>query len=347
MPGPSIPYAPADWTTFSTRYGYGPSLASSFRRALTAALKVAAAREARPRQTRTTVSPTVASRIRKSDAAVTTKSRTLVARNVRVRPSAEAAIRSPVLAKVIGTSVWIRTVTRGLTGVTNGSPWLGRSNRRPRLIHGIQRCMSTIPLARVNSQFEPLRVDRSRAANGTTTVAVAPSGSVPPSGTTMVWSSMRGLIRFPSTVTVPRSSAPRRAMTVLSSRRSMPAPDRFWAVILTVPRRRRAATESRTFTSYVALIARLVRLTAPGTMAVDAATATLPGAAGPLVASVAWVTASVAETASRGAEMLATGASHPTLMMASTPTANVARRRRVARALGMRRILASRTVGEA
>ena len=178
-----------------------------------------------------------------------TKSRTLVARKVRVRPSAEAAIRSPVLAKVIGTSVWIRTVTRGLTGVTNGSPWLGRSNRRVRLIQGIQRCMSTIPLARVNSQLEPLSVDRRRAVNGTTTVAEAPSGSVPPSGTTMVWSSIRGVTRFPSTVTVPRSRAPRRAMTVLSSRRSMPAPDRFWAVIRTVPLRRRVATARRTSTS--------------------------------------------------------------------------------------------------
>ena len=143
----------------------------------------------------------------------------------------------------------IRTVTSGLTGVTNGSPWLGRSNRRARLIQGIQRCMSTMPLARVNSQLEPLSVDRRRAVNGTTTVAVAPSGRVPPSGTTMVWSSIVGFTVRPSTVTVPRSSAPSRAITVLSSRRSMPAPDRFCALIRTVPRRRRAATERRTPTS--------------------------------------------------------------------------------------------------
>ena len=54
-------------------------------------------------------------------------------------------------------------MTRGLTGVTNGSPWLGRSKGVARLIHGIQRCMSTIPLARVNSQFEPVEVERKRA----------------------------------------------------------------------------------------------------------------------------------------------------------------------------------------
>ena len=46
----------------------------------------------------------------------------------------------------------------------------------------------------------------------------------------------------PSTVTAPRSSAPRRAMMVLSRRRSMPSPDSFRAVIVTVPWSRRAAT---------------------------------------------------------------------------------------------------------
>ena len=171
-----------------------------------------------------------------------------------------------MVANRIGRSVRMRTVTRGLTGVTNGSPWFGRSKRRLRLTHGIQRCRSTMPFARVNSQFEPDRVDRSVAEKGTTRVAAAPSGRTPPSGTTIVWSSIEGVTERPSTVTAPRCSPPSRAMTVLSSSRSMPAPDRFWAPMVTRPWSRRVPTSRRTVTSYVALTARLVRWTAPGTI---------------------------------------------------------------------------------
>ena len=42
-----------------------------------------------------------------------------------------------------------------------------------------------MPLARVNSQVEPPVVERRVALNRTTTVVVAPSGSTPPSGTTI------------------------------------------------------------------------------------------------------------------------------------------------------------------
>ena len=84
-----------------------------------------------------------------------------------------------------------RSVTRGLTGVTKGSPWFGRSKGVRRLIHGIQRYRSTIPFARVNSQVDPDVVERSVAEKGTTITAVAPAGSTPPSGTRIVWSSSR------------------------------------------------------------------------------------------------------------------------------------------------------------
>ena len=58
----------------------------------------------------------------------------------------------------------------------------------------------------------------------------------------------------------------------------MPPPDRFRALMVTLPASRRSATPRRTATSYVALIARLVRWTAPGTMAVAAAAAVTPRA---------------------------------------------------------------------
>ena len=44
----------------------------------------------------------------------------------------------------------------GLTGVSNGSPWFGRSKAIGLLIHGSQRYASTTPFALVNSQFEPI-----------------------------------------------------------------------------------------------------------------------------------------------------------------------------------------------
>ena len=82
------------------------------------------------------------------------KSRTFVASNVVVRPL--FATGSPVEAMTSVRSVVIATLTWGLVGVTNGSPWFGRSNGTSRLTHGIQRWTSTMPFARVNSQFEPV-----------------------------------------------------------------------------------------------------------------------------------------------------------------------------------------------
>ncbi len=157
-------------------------------------------------------------------------------------------VSTPVVATTIGTSVCRRTLTCGLTGVTNGSPWLGRLNGVLRLTHGIQRYRSTTPFARVSSQSDPATPDRSVAENGITRVAVAPSGSTPPSGTTTVWSSMAGVTLDPSTVTAPSFSRPRGPRTVLSSRRSMPSPERLVATMVTVPTRVRAATASRTST---------------------------------------------------------------------------------------------------
>ncbi len=59
--------------------------------------------------------------------------------------------------------VTIRTRTDRLVGVSNGSPWFGRSNGDRRLTHGSQRYRSATPLACVNSQFEPVRLLRSVA----------------------------------------------------------------------------------------------------------------------------------------------------------------------------------------
>ena len=77
---------------------------------------------------------------------------------------------------------------------------------------------------------------------------VASSGRTPPSGTSSVWSSTVGLTATPSTVVGPRRRPPSRAITVLSSSRSMPAPDRFWTVISARPLIVRAAIPSRTWT---------------------------------------------------------------------------------------------------
>ena len=95
----------------------------------------------------------------------------------------------------------------------------------------------------------------------------------------MVWPSIRALVALPSTVTERRSSAPSFAITVLSSRRSMPPPERFRALMVTRPASRRSATPRRTATSYVAVIARLVRWTEPGTIAEAGAVAAAGDAA--------------------------------------------------------------------
>ena len=85
------------------------------------------------------VSPTVVSRVWKSGAAVIVTSRTLLASNRWVRPSALRKTRSPVVAMTSFRSVMTVNRTNELDGVTNGSPWFGRSNGVSRLTHGSQR----------------------------------------------------------------------------------------------------------------------------------------------------------------------------------------------------------------
>ena len=85
------------------------------------------------------MSRTTRDAVLKSVAAVTVKSRTSVAAKVWVRPSALTETRSPVVASTSFWVVTIRTLTDRLVGVSNGSPWLGRSNAMRRLTHGSQR----------------------------------------------------------------------------------------------------------------------------------------------------------------------------------------------------------------
>ena len=95
-----------------------------------------------------------------------------------------------------------------------------------------------MPFARAKSQLEPVVVVRSVALKRTTTPTEAPLGSTPPSGTLIVWSLTVGVTVRPSTVVLPRRSPPSRAMTVLSSIRSMPEADSFVAAMATWPQRR-------------------------------------------------------------------------------------------------------------
>ena len=95
---------------------------------------------------------------------MTVKSRTSLALNVWTRPSALTPVRSPVVASTSRWLVTIRTLTYGLVGVSNGSPWFGRSKAIRRLTQGSQRYRSRIPFALVNIQFEPARLVRARAA---------------------------------------------------------------------------------------------------------------------------------------------------------------------------------------
>ena len=84
-----------------------------------------------------------------------------------------------------------------------------------------------MPLTFVNSHDEPDNEVRSVDAYATRTVAVAPSGSKPPSGKRIVWPLIRGVTRCPSTVTVVRRMPPSFAAIVLSSTRSIRPPDSF------------------------------------------------------------------------------------------------------------------------
>ncbi len=70
---------------------------------------------------------------------MTVKSRISVATNVWRRPSGLTDVRVPLVARTNRREVSIRTVTDRLDGVTNGSPWFGRSNGVRRLTHGNQR----------------------------------------------------------------------------------------------------------------------------------------------------------------------------------------------------------------
>jgi hypothetical protein len=62
-----------------------------------------------------------------------------VASNTVVRPFALVDTGSPVVARSRRRSLVIVTRTSRLVGVTNGSPWFGRSNVTRRLTHGSQR----------------------------------------------------------------------------------------------------------------------------------------------------------------------------------------------------------------
>ena len=82
-----------------------------------------------------------------------------------------------------------------------------------------------IPLVLVNSQFEPDRLLRRVAWNRTRIWVVASTGRMPPSGTTIVWSLRVAGTATPSTVTEWSWMLPSRAAMVLSSIRSIGAPE--------------------------------------------------------------------------------------------------------------------------
>jgi hypothetical protein len=171
------------------------------------------------------VPPTIRDAVRKSVAAVTVKSRTCSASKTWVRPSALMDTRSPVVARTSGRSVTILTRTDELVGVSNGSPWFGRSKAIRRLTQGNQRYKSAIPFARVNNQSESLRPLRRRAPKRTRMRVSPPGARMPPSGTTIVWSLIVAATATPSTVTGRSRISPRRAAIVFSSIRSMGPPE--------------------------------------------------------------------------------------------------------------------------
>ena len=173
-----------------------------------------------------------------------------------------------------------RRVTRGLTGVTNGSPKFGRSKAVVRLIQGTQRYMLVMPLARVNSHVLPPVVERRVALNGTMTVALAPAGRTPPSGTVIVWPLRVAFTARPSTVTLPSASRPSGPMTVLSRRRSMPAPESLRAVIVTRATQRSGRRPPGGRRRHRWPRSRMeLRLTEPGAMADMASSAPVPPSA--------------------------------------------------------------------
>src|ERR1044072_2972082 len=82
-----------------------------------------------------------------------------------------------------------------------------------------------IPLALVNSQFEPDRLLRRVAWNLTRILAVPSTGRTPASGATIGWSLRVAPTAAPSTVTPWSWMLPSRAAIVLSSIRSIGAPE--------------------------------------------------------------------------------------------------------------------------
>ena len=93
---------------------------------------------------------------RKSGAMTSATSRTSATSNDQAPPSSAGA--TPGEAMTIGRSVVTRTRTIGLVGVTNGSPWFGRSKGTARLTQGIQRYIERVPSTREKSQSEPAEV---------------------------------------------------------------------------------------------------------------------------------------------------------------------------------------------
>ncbi len=87
----------------------------------------------------------------------------MLALKVETRPSALTPVRSPVVASTSLRLEAMRTLTHVLVGVSNGSPWFGRSKAIRRLTHGSQRYRSRTPFAWVNIQFEPDRLLRTVA----------------------------------------------------------------------------------------------------------------------------------------------------------------------------------------
>ena len=82
-----------------------------------------------------------------------------------------------------------------------------------------------MPPVWVKSQCEPARSLLSRAENRTRTRVVASTGRTPPSGTMIVWPVTVAGTTTPSTVTGLSRMLPSRAAMVLSSTRSISAPD--------------------------------------------------------------------------------------------------------------------------
>ena len=130
----------------------------------------------------------------------------------------------------------------------------------------------------------------------------------------------------------------------------MPAPDRFRASITALPPTRRVASERCTLTSYVALMARVERWTAPGTIADAAAASLVSGStAGATAGSIGDAagdgTALVGDAFIAGARSVGVGATaagpSQAIVAVASRTSVTARRRLEVSGRSMRRIVAS------